>query len=185
MKRFYLGEITYILFEDEAAIRDYQAIQRAWFEKGKQRIIPTYGKHQGVKLLGVLNYETGEVFIQESEKYDAEVFLAFLKEVLKRNPNGKIAMILDNSRIHHAKLIQPFLEENKDRLELHFLPPYSPQLNCIEKVWGWLKSSCINNVFFKSTEEIREKVQQFVEEINQDLQQVIDRVCLFDFVRSE
>ena len=41
-------------------------------------------------------------------------------------------MILDNERIHHAKLIQPFLEEHQSRLKLVFLPPYSPELNLIE-----------------------------------------------------
>lgn len=45
-------------------------------------------------------------------------------------------MILDNARAHHAKLIQSFLEENKSRLELIFLPPYSPELNLIEGLWG-------------------------------------------------
>ena len=41
--------------------RDYQAIQKTWFAKGQQRIIPTYGKHEGVKLVGFLNYETTAV----------------------------------------------------------------------------------------------------------------------------
>jgi putative transposase len=44
-------------------------------------------------------------------------------------------MVLDNARVHHAKLIQPFLEHNKDRLELMFLPPYSSDLNMIEGLW--------------------------------------------------
>lgn len=48
-------------------IRDYQAIQKTWFIKGKQRIIPTYGKHQGVKLIGILNYETGHVHCIQDE----------------------------------------------------------------------------------------------------------------------
>ena len=55
-------------------------------------------------------------------------------------------MILDNVRIHHAKLLKPFLDENKDRLELMFLPAYSPKLNLIEGVMGWLKSSIISLV---------------------------------------
>ena len=46
-------------------IRDYQAIQKSWFVKGQQRVIPTYGRHEGVKLLGILNYETGEVYVEE------------------------------------------------------------------------------------------------------------------------
>ena len=75
--------------------------------------------------------------------------------MLTQYPKGKIVIILDNAKIHHAKLIQPFLEKLKNRLELIFLPPYSPELNLIEGLWGWLKSSVVNNVFFKSWTSIR------------------------------
>ena len=57
-------------------------------------------------------------------------------------------MILDNSRIHHAKLLKPFSKENSDRLQLKFLPPYSPKMNLIEGLWGWLKSEVVNNVYY-------------------------------------
>ena len=124
-------------------IRDYQAIMKTWFPIGKQRIIPTYGKHEGVKLVGILDYETGHVYVEEHKKYDAQVFLQFLKNVLEIYPTGKIVMILDNAKIHHAKLLQDFLDKNNDRLELMFLPPYSPNLNKIEELWGWLKDSVI------------------------------------------
>ena len=77
-------------------IRDYQAIQYTWFLRGKQRMIPTYGKHQGVKLIRTLNYETGDVFCVEEERYDAEAFLRFLQRVVERYPTGKIVIILDN-----------------------------------------------------------------------------------------
>ncbi len=175
------GEIDHILFEDEAMIRDYQAIGKTWFLKGHQKIIPTYGKHYGVKLLGTLNYETGEVFVVENEAYNAEVFLSFLKSILEKYPEGKLALVLDNARIQHAKLIQPFLEENKHRIEFHFLPPYSPNLNCIEKFWGWLKQSCIHNVFFSSAIEIRAAVQKFVKKVNEASKETIDRVCLLGY----
>lgn len=172
------GKINHILFQDESLIRDYQAIANTWFLKGKQRIIPTFGQHQGVKLLGVLNYETGHVYVQEEEHYDAEVFLRFLKKVLTLYPTGKIALVLDNARIHHAKLLQPFLEENKDRLELIFLPAYSPELNLIEGLWKWLKNAVIYNVFYKNVYEIRKAVQDFIKFINCDPNQVIDRLCI-------
>ena len=158
-------------------IRDYQAIQKTWFIKGQQRIIPTYGKHEGVKLVGYLNYETGEVYVEEHKKYDAEVFRDFLTHVLERNPEGEIVMILDNAKIHHANLLKDLLDANP-RLHLEFLPPYSPNLNKIEELWGWLKSSVINNVFFHSREEIRTAVMQFVDYINTIPLTVIDRLCL-------
>lgn len=159
-------------------IRDYQALANTWFLRGKQRIVPTYGKHRGVKLLGILNYETGHIYVEEHESYDAQVFLSFLKSVLKQYPTGKIVMIVDNARIHHAKLIQPFLEEQKERLELMFLPAYSPNLNLIEPFWKWLKNTVIYNVFYKHTYQIQKAVQEFVQYVNLNPNIVVDRLCI-------
>ncbi len=159
-------------------IRDYQALATTWFLRGKQRIIPTYGKHRGVRLLGILNYETGHIYVEEHENYDAQVFLSFLKSVLKQYPTGKIVMIVDNARIHRAKLIQPFLEEQKERLELMFLPVYSPNLNLIEPFWKWLKNTVIYKVFYKHTYQIRKAVQEFVQYTNLNPSIVIDRLCV-------
>ena len=159
-------------------IRDYQAIMKTWFPIGCQRIIPTYGKHEGVKLVGCLDYETGYVYVEEHEKYDAAVFLSFLKNVLQIYSKKRIVIILDNAKIHHAKLLTDFLESNKSRLSLLFLPPYSPNLNKIEELWGWLKDSVINNVFFHVKEEIQQAVQKFVQWINTVPHIVIDRLCL-------
>lgn len=159
-------------------IRDYQAVSKTWFARGEQRIIPTYGKHEGAKLVGTLNYETGKIDVEEHSQYDAKVFLSFLKNTLLRYPKGKIVMILDNARIHHAKLLKEFLEANKSRITLKFLPPYSPNLNIIEELWGWLKNSVINNVFFKNVAEIRQAVNGFVDWVNTVPNQVIDRLCV-------
>lgn len=159
-------------------IRDYQAIQKTWFIKGKQKKIPTYGKNTGVKLIGILDYVNGKVYCEEHEKYDAKVFLAFLEKTLTLYPTGKIVMILDNARIHHAKLIQPFLEKNKARLELMFLPPYSPELNLIEGLWGWIKSTVINNRFFSSVAIVKTAVNKFIDEINKVPTNTIDRLCI-------
>lgn len=172
------NEIDHLLFQDECSIRDYQAISKNWFLKGKQKIIPTYGKHHSVKVIGILNYETGHVYVQEEERYTADVFLNFLENVLKQYPTGKVVMILDNARIHHAKIIQPFLEEHKNRLMLVFLPPYSPQLNLIEGLWKWLKQAVINNVFYKNVDEIKTAVQNFIKHINDHQDEVVQRLCL-------
>lgn len=91
LKKILNEEIDYLLFEDESMIRDYQAIQKTWFAKGKQRIIQTYGKHEGVKLVGFLNYETGKVYIEEHKTYNAEVFNFFYK--------------MSSKNIHRAKLL--------------------------------------------------------------------------------
>lgn len=177
LKNLLDDEILQILFADESMIRDYQAIHQTWLERGKQRLIKTFGKHRGVKLVGYLNYETGEVYCEEHETYDAEVFLGFLKNVLLRNENGKIVMILDDALIHHAKLLQPFLEENKEHLQLIYLPSYSPDFNLIEGLWKWLKEKTIYNVFYKTVLEIRKNVNAFLDAIRAEPEAVIQRLC--------
>jgi transposase len=159
-------------------IRDYQAIQKTWFLRGKQRIIKTTGKHRGVKLLATVDYGTGQLVWQEDVQYNAETFLDFLKKIVTAYPRGKIVMVLDNARIHHAKLLIPFLNEMKDRLELVFLPPYSPKLNAVEGLWKWLKSNIINNVFYHTVAEIRINVQQFMDEVMKVPMTIIDRLCI-------
>lgn len=169
-------EIT-LLFQDESTIRDYQAIMKSWFIKGKQRKIPTYGKHKSAKLLGVLDYETGKILLQETETLDAEVFENFLEKILQSYPSRQIYLVLDNARIHHAKKLQPYLTQHP-RLKLVFLPPYSPDLNPIEGLWRWIKDSCINNVFFDKFYQVILTVRKFVEWANQRPTQVIDCLCL-------
>jgi transposase len=159
-------------------IRDYQALSRVWFAKGQQKIVPTYGKHHGAKLIGSLDYETGEVFCTQEIQYTAKEFLSFLERLMEKYPNQKIVMVLDNARIHHAELIQPFLKKNRELLTLLYLPPYSPQLNLIEGLWGWLKAAVINNVFFDSVQKIRKAVQEFIKEINKTPEVTVDRLCV-------
>jgi hypothetical protein len=69
-------------------IRDYQAIHQTWFKRGKQQKIKTYGKHRGVKLIGVLNYESGKIYCEEHETYD-KVFLRFSQNILLKYPNRR------------------------------------------------------------------------------------------------
>ena len=86
-------------------------------------------------------------------------------------------MILDNARTHHTKLIQPFLEENRQRIQLVFLPPYSPQLNLIEGFWKWLKETVINNVFFPDVQKIKLRVREFICLQNTQRENIIQRLC--------
>lgn len=92
-KQLEAEEIDHLFFEDESMIRSYQAFQYNWFPRGRQRKVPTYGKHEGAKLFGAINYETGQVHHREEEKADVAAFIRFLHDILSAYPSGKIAMI--------------------------------------------------------------------------------------------
>ena len=127
--------------------------------------------------VGYLNYETVEIYCEEHTSYDAVVFLAFLKSVVLQNPNGRTVIVLNNARIHHAKLLRPFLKEHENSLELMYLPPYSPNLNLIEGLWKWMKEKVVYHVFYKTVTEIRKNVNCFLEVINADSEAIIQRLC--------
>ncbi|WP_245797890.1 transposase [Domibacillus mangrovi] len=78
----------------------------------------------------------------ESFSCNAETFLQFLQYLTAENKDKHLVIVLDNALIHHAKLIQPFLKQHEDQLTLLFLPPYSPNLNMLERIWKWLKGKC-------------------------------------------
>ncbi|EEL03213.1 hypothetical protein bcere0014_52040 [Bacillus cereus BDRD-ST196] len=92
---------------------------------------------------------------------NATAFQEFLQYVVKENPKKHSVKVLDNARIHHEKLLKPFLRKNRQWLTLIFLPPYSPNLNLLEWIWKWLKENVISNRFHASQEEIRVSVVSF------------------------
>lgn len=104
-----------------------------------------------------------------------ENFLSFLKQVVKHYPGKTIAMVVDNARIHRAKAIKDFLKE-EDRVVLIPLPPYSPNLNPIEKLWKWLKQTVIANQFHPTRSSIEESMNQFLEEISRMPKLVLSRL---------
>lgn len=171
------GEINHLLFEDESMIRAYLALQYNWFPQGYQRKIPTYGEHKGAKLLAAIDYETGHVTHREEEKLNATAFQRFLVDILHAYPKGKLVMVLDNARAHHADEIQPFLRKHP-RLQLVFLPKYSPELNPVEGLWKWLKQDVVNNVFFHKFYIIRSHVAAFMKQVNQHPLEAIDRLLV-------
>jgi transposase len=69
--------------------------------------------------------------------------------------HGKIYMFLDNARSHHAKLLKTFLESVKEQLELVFLPPYSPDLSEIEKLWQEIKSEVVYNGYYDTSADFQ------------------------------
>ena len=169
-----------LIYVDASHIRDYQGLQRAWFTVGEQKKIPTYGHHAKVTLYGALNYFTGEVFMREYEKVNAETFIDFLKNLKKYLISKgyiKIYIILDNARVHHAKMLIPVKEKYQNVLEFLYLPPYSPNLNKIEELWRWLKSESVYNKFHKTVDDIRVSVRSFIENILPDTHAVLKRLC--------
>lgn len=104
-----------------------------------------------------MNPISGQIVISFAEKGNSSTFKKHLKKVIKSLPDEKLIIVLDNVKYHHAKKLKPFLEQNRERLELMFLPPYSPDLNPIERVWWFMRKKITHNRYLHTLKERKAK----------------------------
>lgn len=104
---------------------------------------------KSISLFGAVNLKNGQFVNQFESIFNAQTFHDFLRKLIRhRSRNKKMVLVLDNARYHHATLLQPLLERYKNIIALEFLPPYSPDLNPIERVWKLTRRLCTHNTYF-------------------------------------
>ena len=129
------------------------SVSYQWSEKGSQPKIQQKQRNRERKtLFGCVEPETGKVIAQTSDKGNTLTFFTFLVSVVRMYPNQKVVVVLDNVRYHHAKRLKPILEKYKSRLELVYLPAYSPDLNPMERIWWYMRKKITHNRYLESME---------------------------------
>ena len=109
--------------------------------------------------------------------FNAETFLEFLKKLLRHRSRGtRMVLVLDNARYHHAVLLAPFLRKYRQLLSLLFLPPYSPQLAPIERVWKLVRRLATHNRYFSTLIEVLDAVSACFDRWRQP-NSVLRRLC--------
>lgn len=112
--------------------------------------------------LGAMGADNGQLITMETVQFCALSFRKFIKKILRTaRTNRKVLLVVDNARFHHAKINKEFIESLKSRLELLFLPPYSPELNPIESLWKKTRRSVTHNRYFESHSEQKEALKRF------------------------
>ena len=116
---------------------------------------------KSVACFGAVSLSTGKFVRALCEKFDALTFESFLKRLLRHRSHSKrMVVVLDNARYHHAILLAPLLRKYRRILTLLFLPPYSPQLAPIERVWKLARRMATHNRFFATLRELLAAVEQ-------------------------
>ena len=123
-----------ILFGDSVHPTQATKLEYGWIKKGQEHCIPTTGSKTRVNITGAINLETLKVYHREYDKINGASFVEFLKYLEESHPFApKIHHIVDRGSCHTSKETKAYLE--KSRVKLHYLPPYSPNLNPIERLW--------------------------------------------------
>ena len=86
---------------------------------------------------------------------------SFLQQLrpASRGTGRRVVVITDNAPYHHSRLHKPWREKHADRFVLDFLPPYSPELNPIERVWKLTRRRCLHSRYFENLKDIISAVE--------------------------
>ena len=124
-----------IFFLDEAGFQSDPPLGRTYGLKGKTPVVTTSGQRPSIKVISAVNAR-GEFWAATYPgKLEAEAFVAFLQNFMSGR-KSKVFLVVDGHPAHKANLVKPLVKRMKGRLELHFLPPYAPDLNPDEFVWS-------------------------------------------------
>lgn len=143
-----------MLYEDECSMSNTATVSYAWSKKGVQpQVICKQRKRERQTVFGSYNYGTGQITVSFADKGNSCTFKEHLKKVLRVYKTApKIIIVLDNVAYHHAKRISAWVARNP-KLELFFLPPYSPDLNAVERAWWYMRKKITHNRFIKTLKE--------------------------------
>lgn len=163
------GSRTVLIYGDECEFHLNPGLVGMWTRRGVQPEIPSAGQDLKIATFGGINYATGRMTWHLCKRKNQTEFLEFLKELLSRYRGWKVVLVLDNVAYHKTKKVIDYIEENKERIELVWLPPYSPTLNRIERVWKHLKARYLYNEFFGNELGLLRAVERALNTLNDDL----------------
>ncbi len=146
-----------IFFGDEASVRSDHHAGTAWAIRGETPVVSSTGARFGLNLISVVSAQGELRFMTVNSRVGAKVFIEFLKRLL-HNAEREIFLIVDGHPAHKAKSVAIFVESMKDRLQLFFLPPYSPELNPDGRVWNDLKNKSVGRQRIYSPKQLYKSV---------------------------
>jgi transposase len=138
-----------IFFGDEAGVRSDHHAGTPWAQKGKTPVVSGTGARFGLNIISAVSTQGEFRFMTVKGRVTAAQFMDFIKRLLHGSART-IFLIVDGHPVHKAKSVTRFMETVKDRFQLFFLPPYSPELNPDERVWNDLKNNAVGRQSVKS-----------------------------------
>jgi transposase len=131
-----------------------------WIKKGVRKEIPTNTGRSRLNLSGIIDIVTHNVLVHEDQTLNAVSTIRFFQKIEEAYPaQRKIHVFCDNAPYYRNAAVKQYLETS--RIALHFLPPYSPNLNPIERLWKWMKERVIYNTYYEHFEDFKTAVMGF------------------------
>ena len=148
---------------------DHQA-GRSYAPKGATPVVLSTGKRFSLNMISAISNK-GHLQFMIIDKFNGVVFLEFLKRMVKYS-REKVFFVTDGHPAHKTKMVKEWLSENKNRIEVFFIPPYSPELNAQEYLNQDVKTNVIGKKRPINKEQMRNNVESFMKSRKKDKKQV-------------
>jgi transposase len=146
-----------IYFGDEAGVRSDGHAGTTWGVRGKTPVVRSTGQRSAVNMLSAVSARGKLRFMLAKGKINGAVFVEFLKRLMHR-ASRPVFLILDGVRYHHSRAVNDYVASLSGKLELFFLPPYSPELNPDEQVWNYVKHHGVARAALRGASVLRSYV---------------------------
>lgn len=151
-----------LLWQDETGFRSQCSHGRSWSPKGQTPIKEASGQRFGVNMISALGNDGSLRFSLFEGKFNQFVFIDFLKRLIDHHPDRKVHLIVDGHPSHRSKLVKAWVAEHGERIELHFLPPYSPDLNPVELLNHDVKANAVGRRRPRNLSELIAEVRSYL-----------------------
>lgn len=148
-----------IFFLDEAGFSSEPILGKSYGLKGHTPIVSTTGQRQKVSAISAVSSKGGFWCNVYTGMLNAGRFVEFLKD-FRKGGRGRVFLVVDGHPSHRAKVVQRYVQATEGMLELHFLPPYAPDLNPDEFVWQHAKTNGVAKKPLKQNESLKERVKE-------------------------
>ena len=153
-----------VFFGDEAGVRSDYHSGTTWGEVGSTPVVRGTGQRRSLNMISAVSAKGKLHFTFVEGKMNADAFICYLKKLL-HDIRGKIFLIVDGHPSHKATKVRQFVASTKGRLELYFLPPYSPELNPDEWVWKNVKTDHVGKMAVQSVAEMRSAIEGAIDRL--------------------
>lgn len=144
-----------------------------WIKKGACKTLQTSGKQLRLHFAGALCLDGMKIITEEYKTVDAEAMIDFLSKVEQQSQAREIHVILDNAKANKNKKLGEYLKNS--RIKIHYLPPYSPNLNPIERLWKIMRETTLYNRYYSSSISCFKEIRKF---FSRKLREMMDTLKL-------
>jgi transposase len=121
-------EEAVIYWGDETGVKNQCNHGRSYAPKGKTPIKKSMSKRFSVNMISAITNQGKVQFLLYSDTMNSDKFIEFMQQLIK-STSQKVYFIVDNLRVHHSKPVKEWIETNKEKIALYFIPSYSPEMN--------------------------------------------------------